>query len=298
MNWYVRARGKVTVGYVGAGEVLCSREELVKTEFYNEFLRKFNWLHSGAAVVECTGSAMAVATFVRGPDLGPFEDTELNILRDLVPHIRRALMLHRRMLELHASNELAQWGLDQVPFGVILLASDGKVICVNRIAKEFCTSGTLSPTSDTVHLRNVAYDRRLQTLIRTCRSPRLSQHAGGAFQIYGENSTPLVVSVTPIRHPAVSEQNAVALFLTAPEHRLAPTAHFLNAAFHLTPAEIRLAELMAEGISAKQAAEQLQLSRETVKSQLSSIFAKTGVQRQAKLAKLLNTLPTSFRIDS
>ena len=60
----------------------------------------------------------------------------------------------------------------------------------------------------------------------------------------------------------------------------------LRAAFGLTPAEARLAGLIADGIGVDEAAAKLGTARETVRSQLKAVFAKTGTRSQVSLAAL------------
>ncbi|MFB3078283.1 MAG: helix-turn-helix transcriptional regulator [Lysobacterales bacterium] len=57
--------------------------------------------------------------------------------------------------------------------------------------------------------------------------------------------------------------------------------------FGLTRAEARLAMQLANGATLDEAAEKLHISRNTVKSHLSSVFSKTGVTRQTKLIQLI-----------
>jgi DNA-binding CsgD family transcriptional regulator len=57
----------------------------------------------------------------------------------------------------------------------------------------------------------------------------------------------------------------------------------------LTSAEARLALLLAEGLSLKEASEALSVSVLTLRSQLKSVFVKTGVKRQTELVTLLLT---------
>lgn len=64
-------------------------------------------------------------------------------------------------------------------------------------------------------------------------------------------------------------------------------AEHLVQAFGLTPAEKRLARFLVAGGRLMEAAKTFALSRHTVRNQLRAIFAKTGVQRQADLTRLL-----------
>jgi DNA-binding CsgD family transcriptional regulator len=67
----------------------------------------------------------------------------------------------------------------------------------------------------------------------------------------------------------------------------APDAEVLQGLFDLTPAEARVARGIGGGLTINAIAEGLELSRETVRSQLRAVFAKTGLGRQIDLAALL-----------
>jgi DNA-binding CsgD family transcriptional regulator len=70
----------------------------------------------------------------------------------------------------------------------------------------------------------------------------------------------------------------------------APTFEALKAVFGLSAAESRLAQSLARGESIESAARLLEIKPTTARSQLASIFEKTGTCRQAKLAALLSRL--------
>ena len=64
----------------------------------------------------------------------------------------------------------------------------------------------------------------------------------------------------------------------------------LQSTYGLTPSEIRTAELVAEGEVLEEVARKLDLSVNTIKSQLNQIYAKTNTNSRAKLVKLLVVL--------
>jgi DNA-binding CsgD family transcriptional regulator len=64
----------------------------------------------------------------------------------------------------------------------------------------------------------------------------------------------------------------------------------LRTVFRLTEAEARLATQLALGESLEKVADQFGIGKETARSQLKSIFAKTGVHRQAELVAVLAKL--------
>ena len=80
----------------------------------------------------------------------------------------------------------------------------------------------------------------------------------------------------------------VILLLTDLRSPLRPEATQFGVAFGLTVAETRLAAKLASGAGLGAAASSLGVSRETARSQLKAVFAKTNTRRQAELAGLLN----------
>ena len=76
-----------------------------------------------------------------------------------------------------------------------------------------------------------------------------------------------------------------------------PTEDALQAVFHLTKAEARLAAQLSSGETLDVAAEKLDVAKETSRSQLKGIFAKTNVSRQAELVAVLSTFLYADRSD-
>jgi DNA-binding CsgD family transcriptional regulator len=78
------------------------------------------------------------------------------------------------------------------------------------------------------------------------------------------------------------------LLLHGPERDCAPSQSRLIEAFGVTPAEAKLITHLVDGLTLTAAAEALGVSRNTARTQLSSIFTKTGVNRQSQLVKLVS----------
>jgi DNA-binding CsgD family transcriptional regulator len=66
----------------------------------------------------------------------------------------------------------------------------------------------------------------------------------------------------------------------------------LDGLFDLSPAEIRAAQGLLAGKSIDDIATDLGLSRETIRSQVKAVLAKTGTSRQAGLIALLSNVKT------
>ena len=84
----------------------------------------------------------------------------------------------------------------------------------------------------------------------------------------------------------------VATFVTDPDEVPAGLVPALQVLFHLTPAEARLASALASGMDLREASRMLDIGRETARTQLRAVFAKTGTTRQADLVRtVVRALP-------
>lgn len=104
---------------------------------------------------------------------------------------------------------------------------------------------------------------------------------------------PLQLVAVPCRPEtlATPKKAAALVFITDPDQKAPARADTLRTLFRLTPAEVKLATVLLEGKSLSEAANLNQVGRETVRSQLKSIFIKTGTRRQSELIGLLLKVP-------
>ncbi len=99
----------------------------------------------------------------------------------------------------------------------------------------------------------------------------------------------MVVHVLPMRRSALEIfSGAYALmYVTEVTTKAGPQPALLEALFDLTAAEAKIASRLVEGQSVASMALGLSVTPETIRKHLKSIFAKTGVHRQAELVGLL-----------
>ena len=70
----------------------------------------------------------------------------------------------------------------------------------------------------------------------------------------------------------------------------------LATAFHLTPGEARMARLIADGLGLRDAATSLGVTRNTARTHMKRVYAKTGVHRQTDLVRLLSRGSIELRL--
>lgn len=292
-EYYLRAKSVVGEGWVDDGRSLCPSNDLVRTEFYNDFVRRFGWLHECAAVIEMRQSGMSVMTMMRDAKQPEFSPDDIEAIRTLVPHLKRALGVHRRMVDLQFCNQTEARALDRAPFGIVLLDSAGRVLLANKQATDIAAEGVIRLSRSGFHAVSCRDDARLQALIRSASAPVTLGNGGAAVMLQALENRRIAVLVTPMKTEIIGIAPAVAVFLSDDGMRPGSRTELLKALFELTPAEARLAEQLAQGPALCDAADALGITVGTARTQLKSVFRKTDTSRQAELVRLLLLLPSA-----
>jgi DNA-binding CsgD family transcriptional regulator/PAS domain-containing protein len=278
------------------GEELWPEESLVKSTFYNDFLKPFDTCQMACiAAVGAPGDFDALSVY-RGPNEVAFSRELLTLLQMLQPHLQTALALRRRLFELDSHISDLETALDLMASGLVLLDAKGECILVNKTAKKILDqrSGLFYERS-ALYIRDVAEMATLREAISSAISPDHACHRRHqAFLISRGNKKALHILIAPIPSETVSASgNAAAVVLISdPEDKTAVPAEIFSLLFGLTPAEARLASALLAGKSLSEAAELYSVCQETVRTQIKSVFQKTGTRRQGELIRLLSPLST------
>jgi DNA-binding CsgD family transcriptional regulator len=119
--------------------------------------------------------------------------------------------------------------------------------------------------------------------------PRFNPLAAEPIIVQRKDKLPVILRVWPYYRGANGDAQDVRVVLTlnALGPKPGPPAAILAKTFRLTPSEARLACIIARGAPPHIAAQELNISRETARNQLKSVFAKTDTHRQSELVALL-----------
>jgi DNA-binding CsgD family transcriptional regulator/PAS domain-containing protein len=303
-EWTRGAPGTAHTGWVGTGNMLVPDAVLAKSEFYNDFLRVVDGgFHQCAAVLSQEDDSWGTVTITRPRRSGPFGESQLRVLRLLLPHLQRAMQLHRKFVALRKHSNMLESSLDLVTTAIVFVDSTGHILLANRSAAALLQrcDGLLS-TRDGLRTNSPRESAQLEKFIRaaalTGNGNGLS--AGGAMHISRKSPrTPLAVLVAPVKLDLASltPHAAAVIFITDPEQKVEPSGEVLRRLYGVTPAEYKLAALLAQGRSLRQAAEIRQVTIGTARIQLKSIFLKTNVSSQSQLVRLLLLLPPALHRD-
>lgn len=303
-NAWLPGIARSQIGKANYSESYCSTEELIKTEFFNDWIRPQEEIGGGGGIVLFNdgGRFVVLGGNIRFRDRDRKERQWIDLLDMLAPHLRRAFQSWRALAEAQRVGQGYQEALDRSGYAVFLLSSDGRVLHGNRSAEELSARGDLFHFDAFRSLRT--FDPRANEMIVGALAALRAGLAGRVPDVFPicdkEHRQPHVAMVLPF--PSGSETtvelsgllgNAVAaamLVVKDPSRGSLAGAHLLASLFGLTPAETALATALADGLSLKAYAEQRSLSIHTVRNQLQSVFSKTATSRQSELVRLLERL--------
>ncbi|MBI4514728.1 MAG: hypothetical protein HY699_02800 [Deltaproteobacteria bacterium] len=202
----------------------------------------------------------------------------------LMPHLQRAVLIANQLADLRRERDALQQALERCPAGIIIADGACRPIVMTgrgRTLLRACTDESA-----------VCDAEGIARLLRAARKRRGAKNAGQvAMQVSPPHSAaPLEVLVETLADNSSSPTTrdpATMLFIHDAQGHEPLAAGALQQLWGLTPAEARLAALLALGQSLPEAAAQLAVSVHTVRRQLKDIFGKTGTRRQATLIRLL-----------
>lgn len=280
-------------GVLEFGDRYVPRGELERTEIFNDWYRP-NGLAAdslGGVVMRREGIPSIIGVYrprtARALERG---DRELGVL--LMPHLKRAFQIHCRLGQADATAAAALGTLDQLAFGVILVDGDGRVVAVNRRAREIASKkdGILlgrceiraSRSSDTTAIRRLVADV-------VGRGPGREPGSGGTVAVRrSAPRRPLALLVCPLRIVDPDFHTvAGAIFVDDPGDPASVSEELLRDLYGLTPREAEVAVQLGGGRTLPEVGQMLGISVNTVKARLQEVFAKTETHRQADLSRLL-----------
>jgi len=289
---FVWKAAKLPVGTVIFREMMISRDEFCRTDYYNEWCKPQGVEAAIGANLLVEGPLSTVVAAYRPYTEGDFDATETKLFAELIPHLQRAVRLQLHLADLHGTPEGSAEILNRLLQGVILVDAESRVIFANGAAESMLRAGRglfLGP--DGLRAEIPSETRQLRCIIAGCAEPRPGLGgAGGRLRLSREDGVPMTVVIAPHHAPFswvdVVRPRAI-LFIADPEAVADVRRQRLREDFGLTLAEAAVAVevLEAEGLQA--AAGRLGISLATARTHLAHVFDKTGTRRQAELVRVL-----------
>jgi len=296
LDYFNHIMNQYVPGKIFSSDQHMDTTELGRSEYYNDYLRPQDKVHAFGSFLLREGGNSLVFGIQRGRRAGAFGGEEFRLLSILIPHLTRAVQVHRKISTLTVEKESALGALDLLRMGVILTNSVGALLFVNRAAEKILAKNAgIGCFHNRLVLNSPHETALLYKLIADAAQSACGVAVGSDMRIALSSGYEFLhCLVTPVSMEFNARWNlslgtdCVAIFLTQPGGlELSPQR--LAVLYKITPAESRLAAQLAAFSSVDEAAKDMGISVFTARSHLKSIFAKTGVRSQAELLMLLAT---------
>lgn len=271
-------------GFLTDRDVL-TQDEISREPVYQEFMipRGYGSAIATAIISPSGDNIILHAEF--GHTRGPSRLDIVTQLDGLRPHFGRAALLSSR-LGLERARNMADT-LQTIGLPGCVMQPNGRLLVSNALFQDLIPTVVQDRQS-----RIVLVDRAADALLGSVVMKLQRAAADEAISIpipAAEDRVPMILHLIPVRGAAhdIFSKSAALIIVTPVDRAAVPNAQVLQGLFDLTPTEARVARGIAESNTVDEVARAQGVSRETVRSQLKSVLAKTGVGRQSELVSLL-----------
>ncbi|WP_067561246.1 helix-turn-helix transcriptional regulator [Halofilum ochraceum] len=299
---YLEALKRLPVGQMVTNDGLIDLDRMRDTEFYQEYMRPLdNHFIVGGFLERADDGRHSIIGFHRHSGSEQFSRSELRVIQWLAPHVKQAMHLQRVLGHHRNRADSAERALDTMAVACLLLDRQGRMVHANETGERLVRLGCGLRVRDG---RVVSDDSRVMTMIAELTAQAENAPAGRECLASRSVLVPaaesaaanLLVVGMPIAQ-AVSTMGEewpaarVALYVGDLDDTGVLRPEVLCAIYDLTPAEARLAVAVGRGRELSRLSADWNVSNETLRSQLKAVFAKTGVNRQVELVRLLAGAP-------
>lgn len=221
-----------------------------------------------------------------------FSETDKELCKLLIPHLRRSLST---FLQLHSSASLGSLysrAIGRLSIATITIDETGKVLDKNVFASHLLDAPDgLKITAGKLTAQHHSDNSELKRLIKTAfENPSEKNGMPEAMSVSrpsGEIALGLVIETIPtLQWGEGKGQKRAVIYIRDAVGKSMTSIDISKKLFGLTPAETGLTLQLTNGLSLEEAAEALNIRRNTARAHLRSIFSKTGVRRQTELVRL------------
>ena len=270
-------------------------ERWMRNKYAQSFAVPQGIVDSVATILARDRTMYAVVEFSLHKSRGPVEEGDLETLRLLAPHYRKAITISRLLENAMTRAQTFAAALDASSTGIVLVDEDLGIVHANAKAHAMLAIGDpIREHSGALSLRQEIVAGSLEAAVASAIHDESNGRLGIGIPSRWLNDTPAILHVLPLarREPAlgIGPAAVAAVFVAEGATPVRLPGDAMALLYSLTPAETRVFELVVEGVPLSEIAQQLGSATTTVRTHLQRIFDKTGCHRQAELVGLARTM--------
>ena len=268
--------------------------DLLRSDYYLHYLKPINLFRILGVDTTEPGGMLARLRCSRRSSEARFKARERQLLTVLTPHLRRAIEIYAKLNRMTSERDVYAGAVNQLSVASIILDEQGRLLTTNAVGRALLDQGEgLSLRDGRLHIEGRDINKELQQALTTILKAQLRGETAVVRALRvpraaGRADLGLVIKPVPASQWSEGQSSpSAAVFVSDPDLQESTSRQILGELFALTPAEANLATLLARGLSLAQVSDAQEVSQHTARAQLKSIFAKTGVSRQAELVRLV-----------
>lgn len=294
INPWMKGAASRRIGVAVRAERMLAFEELEKTECYADWLKPQDMITGvGLTIFRQNGRSFILSVCGANPDHTSW-DVGVGAMTGLGSHLARIAELHRHAAMRSPLEQPAQDLLEAAAVAIFAIGENRLLSWTNGPAKSALEIG------DMVRVRAdrkvvLTEDEPNTTLARMLDGPSAANGVPriARFLVTSADGFPYHLTLVNVT------RSSLEYFLKGPSvfavlRRSTPNRHDLSVAirrrFKLTPRETTIATALGEGRSPEDIAESLDISRQTVRVHMRTLFDKMDVSRQSEVAATLLSL--------
>ena len=269
-------------------------KELMTSNYYLHYLQPIGLFRILGVDTAEPGGMLARLRFSRRRSESRFLSRERQLLAHITPHLRRAIQIYAKLNRMTSERDVYAGAVSQLSVATMILDEQGRLLTTNTVGSALLDQADgLSLRGQHLHIDGRDINKELQQALATIIKAQQSGETSlvRALRIprpAGRSDLGLVIRPVPTSQWSEGQSSpCAAIFISDPDLQQSASRHILGELFDLTPAEANLATLLARGLSLAEVSTAQSISQHTARAQLKSIFAKTGVSRQAELVRLV-----------
>lgn len=301
--WATRAMEN-GIGRAVIGSDLVPEPEIYSTELYTDWLRPTGIFDLVGGSVGLAAGNVGMVGVHRPQDAERFDQVDRHWMGHFLEHFGRAVDLQNRLGQVEHRLSVTLDALDRLDLGVIVVNTRAEVQYA-------------SPSAE-VHLRQragIVLHHKILTIVDPSRDAELkrlvhgaslgavgkSLSSGGLISVPRRDGKPLTLLICPLAPSFLgsgANEPVAMVFIGDPSSSRRPPQIVLSKLYGFSAAEAQLAGALLAGDCIQDYARHAGVSINTARSQLKSIFAKTGHARQSALIRDLANNPVLRMVQS
>jgi DNA-binding CsgD family transcriptional regulator len=269
----------------------------LRLDYYNEFFRPQNKKHELSICLRSSSKLFGMLCLLRSGRQRNFHELDIIKAKILAPHLTNALRNSLLLSEIDEELKMLRAGMKSLSQGVVLLDYELRPIYFNSEAKRICLY--LSRQSQESTDQNGYKSGELSLafeIVEDCLSLKELLRSGNNIAplqrqriISAECSNTFCIECSVAwQHSDISSIPYFVVSLEDITKAYKINQEIIQKKYHLTDREVDITCCTADGLTNKEIAESLFISKFTVETHLRNIYEKTGAKNRTELASIIS----------